>query len=187
MSFLHQNSSECEGVFRHGLDIQDDILRCLALLSGWKETEEKIKLSAMPNCFQLLECSDICDFINLKDKNNYQFVKQRSEQWFAIRQTTCVTGSTLYKAIGLDTLQHQKDHHYTYVCGRSMSVPGSDLTKRLQHGMENEVNIISTLVAKIIPVFLPPCYAYFEVGSKIIKHSTNDFNIEVSADCLLKC
>ena len=187
MSFLHQNSSECEGVFRHGLDVQDDILRCLALLSGWNETDEKITLSTMPNCFQLLEPSDICGFINLKDENNYHFVKQRSEEWFTIRQTTCVTGSTLYKAIGLDTLQHQKDHHYTYVCRRCLSAPDSDLAKRLQHGTENEVNIISTLAAKIMPAFLPPCYTYFEVRPKIIKHDMNAFKIEVSADGLLKC
>ena len=93
----------------------------------------------------------------------------------------------MYKAIGLDTLQCQKDHHYTYVCRRNMSVPDSDLAKRLQHGMENEVNIISTFAAKIMPAFLPPCHAYFEVGPKIIKHGMNAFKIEVSNDGLLKC
>ena len=38
-----------------------------------------------------------------------------------------------------------------------------------------------------MPAFLPPCYAYFEVGPKLISHGLSGLQIEVSADGILKC
>ena len=74
-----------------------------------------------------------------------------------------------------------------FVCGHSEQPHNAELAKCLKHGTENEVNIISTPVSKIMPAFLPPCYAYFEVGPKIITHGLNGLKIEVSADGILKC
>ena len=74
-----------------------------------------------------------------------------------------------------------------FVCGCSKQPHDAELAKHLKHGTENEVNIISTLVSKIMPAFLPPCYAYFEVGPQIITHGLNGLKIEVSADGILKC
>ena len=107
--------------------------------------------------------------------------------WYYVRKKFRVTASTLYRAIGLDTLQRQKEHHYIFICRLSEGPHDAELVKRLKHGTENEVNIISTLVSKIMPAFLPPCYAYFEVGPKIITHGLNGLKIEVSTDGILKC
>ena len=38
-----------------------------------------------------------------------------------------------------------------------------------------------------MPAFLPPCYAYFDIGPKIITHGVNALKIEVSTDGILKC
>ena len=187
MSFLHQNSSECENVYCSGLDFQDELLKALGILRGWPDMPENIVLTERPNCFQLLPPEEIGHVLNLNSPENFEYVKQRSEKWHALRKTARVTGSTLYKAIGLDTLQHQKEHHYTYVCGRSEPVPDSLLSKRLKHGTENEVNIIATLVSKIMPAFLPACYGFFEVRPKIVKYGTKKLSLEVSTDGLIKC
>ena len=187
MIFLHQNTSECESVYRNGLDIQDEILKALALLYGWEDMDGHIILSTMPNCFQLLPPKELSGIIDLTDETNYEYIKQRSEMWYSVRQKFHVTASTLYRAIGLDMLQQQKEHHYIFICGCSEKPHDAELAKHLKHGTENEVNIISTLVSKIMAAFLPPCYAYFEVGPKIISHGLSSLQIEVSADGILKC
>ena len=74
MSFLHQNTSECESIYRNGLDIQDKILKVLALLFGWKEMDGHIILSMMPNCFQLLPPEELSGIIDLTDETNYEYI-----------------------------------------------------------------------------------------------------------------
>ena len=190
MSFLHQNSSDCESVFKQGLEMQNDILKGLRILSGWpevSETDEHIYLNEMANCFQLLHPDDVHPSIQLNTPENYEYIKQGSDQWHTLRKTTRVTGSSLYRAIGLDTLQRQKEHHYTFVSGRSPNVHDPTTEKRLKHGRDNEVNIITTLVAKIMIAFLPPCYSFFEVGPKFIEFGNSGFKVEVSADGVVKC
>ena len=71
-------------------------------------------------------------------------------------------------ALGLDTLARQKEHHYTFICGRSAHPQDEELAKKFRHGTENEVNVVSTLVGYIMPAFLHNCYAFFEVGPKIL-------------------
>ena len=105
MSFLHQNSSKCESIYRNGLDIQDEILKALALLYGWKDMDGHITLSMMPNCFQLLPPEEISGIIDLTDETNYEYIKQQSDMWCSVRKQYRVTASTLYRAMGLDTLQ----------------------------------------------------------------------------------
>ena len=104
MSFLHQNTSECERVYWNGLDTQDEILKALALLYGWEDMDGHIILSTMPNCFQLLPPEELSGIIDITDETNYEYIKQRSEMWYSVRQKFRVTVSTLYRAIGLDML-----------------------------------------------------------------------------------
>ena len=187
MSFLHQNSAECDSVFRNGLDAQKVIMETLAMLNLFSPTDDHINLSEMSNAFQLLPPEEVSVYLDISIDDNAQYVKQGSDEWHAIRNKARVSGSTLHKAIGLDTLARQKEHHYTNVCGRSPPMPDPLLTQRLKHGSDNEVNIIATLVSTIMPAYLPRCYAYFEVGPKFIKYGSRGFRIEVSADGILRC
>ena len=43
------------------------------------------------------------------------------------------------------------------------------------------------LTGLILPSFLPPCYAFFEVGAKILKGSSLFDQVAISADGILKC
>ena len=52
--------------------------------------------------------------MDLDNEDNVQFIKQRSKKWFEIRSKACVTGSTIYTALGLDTLTKQKWMHLAH-------------------------------------------------------------------------
>ena len=187
LSFLHQNSAECDSVLRNGLDAQQQVMEALCILNKRNIPSNHIVLSEVPNVFQLLQPDKIRNILNLNDEMNAEYIKQRSVEWKSLRQTARVTGSTFNAALGLDTLAKQKEHHYTFICGRSAHEPNEELAKKFRHGTENEVNVVATLVGYIMPAFLHNCYAFFEVGAKILKSTKNDWRLIVSADGLLKC
>ena len=63
MSFLHQNSADCEQVYKSGLETQKFILCSLTKLNQMMPPEDHVILSNMPNCFQLLDphfCCQTC-------------------------------------------------------------------------------------------------------------------------------
>ena len=117
MSFLHQNSAECEMVLKMGMEAQEYLLKSMVCLQGSKALDSHIVLSEATNCFQLLPPEDVVEFVNLQQTENAKYIKQRTIEWDVLRSTTHVTGSTLNVAIGLDTLKRQKQHHYEFVCG----------------------------------------------------------------------
>ena len=187
LSFLHQNSSECDSVLRIGLDAQKDVMEALCILNKRSIPPDHIVLSDFANVFQLLQPNKICNIVNRNDEMNVEYIKQRTVEWESVRQTGRVTGSTLNSALGLDTLTKQREHHQTFICGRSPHPPDKELAKRFKHGTDNEVNVVATLVGYIMPGFLHNCYAFFEVGPKILKSAKNNWRLIVSADGLLKC
>ena len=187
MSFLHQNSADCEQVYNSGLETQKFIFCTLAKLNQIMPPEDHLILSNIPNCFQLLPPNLVAKYVDLKNEANSDLIKQRTPEWEVLRKSCRVTGSTLHKALGLDGLARQKEHHHTFLCGRSESVLSSEIKKRMEHGTNNEKNILATLIGLIIPAFLPPCYAFFEVGAKFISGTSCREKVEVSADGILKC
>ena len=80
---------------------------------------------------------------------------QKSDEWFETRKVAKITGSTMYTAIGLDTLKGQQQHFDQVMFG--VSKPEfTDRTKIfLQHGTDNEKNAKCTLLTKILPVYYP--------------------------------
>ena len=87
----------------------------------------------------------------------------------------------------MDTLQKQKEHNYTHVHGRQPPPVSEELQKKFDHGTKNEVNTISTLISTVVPVYLPACYAFYEVGAAFIGSEEKPHLIEVSADGILQC
>ena len=157
------------------------------MLNGMKpHNQDHIILSNMGNCFLLLTPEIVSKHIDLSEECNSEYIKQGTPQWHNIRKKSRLTGSTMYAAIGLDTLSKQKEHYYTYVCERSSPSPDSLLSQRLKHGSENEVNIIATLISTIMPAFLNPCFVFMEVGPKFIT-GVNGIKVEVSTDGIIMC
>ena len=93
-------------------------------------------------------------------------VKQRSEHWHELRNGSRVTGSTLFRALGLSTLKEQKEHHDKVYKGIETPIP-EHLSPLLEYGTSQEINALGSLVGKIIPVYFPDL-KYQEDGCVII-------------------
>ena len=104
MSFLHQNSADCEQVYKSGLETQKFILCSLTKLNQMMPPEDHVILSNMSNCFQLLDPHFVAKHVDLKNEANSDLIKQRTPEWEVLHKSCRVTGSTLHKALGLDGL-----------------------------------------------------------------------------------
>ena len=90
-------------------------------------------------------------------------VRQRGEAWHGIRQKAMVTGSTMNKAVGLDTVKSQNSHFDKVVHGTAEPAPKPHVIDAMRHGTETEIHAIGTLVGKVLP-WLRPDYVYHETG-----------------------
>ena len=192
MSRLNQNTSECESIVRRLLEVNIKITEIMAALNNnldvhVRDNARHITLIEHSNNFQLLPPEIIKMVLDIKKEENYQYIKQRTNKWFQIRKQARVTGSTLNKALGLDTLLKQKEHHYMFVRGREEPPVTPELQKMFDYGTHNETNAIATLVSTIVPAYLPACYAFYEVGPCFISGESRKSIIEVSADGILQC
>ena len=125
--------------------------------------------------------------MDLDSEENYQFVKQRTNKWFALRKKARVTGNTLNSTIGLDTLAKQKEHHYVHIHGRKPPPIPVSLQKKFDHGTKNEINATATLVSTVVPAYLLACHSFYEVGPAFVHLETRQNLLEVSADGVLRC
>ena len=192
MSTLNQNSADCEAVVSCLLELNLKITSIMAFINSNGDTHigEKtrhVNLSEIGNNFQLLPPEIVSLHWNLDDDSNMQFIKQCSDKWLELRKNYRIRGSTLNSAIGLDTLQKQKELHYVHVCGRKPPPILPDLQKEFDHGTKNEVNATATLVTTILPAYLPACYAFYVVGPAFIHTNDGKKILEVSADGVLQC
>ena len=76
-----------------------ELIRCIADIN---DTETEFALSEEVN---LNEKKNYVPLPDDTDSHNPRFVKQRSEEWHRIRREALITGSTIYNALGLDTLK----------------------------------------------------------------------------------
>ena len=79
-----------------------------------------------------------------------RFLKQRGEAWFDLRKEAKVTGSSLNKSIGLDTLKAQRTHYDVYVKGMQAPPWSDEQLAALEYGRDNEIHAMGTLVSKVI-------------------------------------
>ena len=192
MSTLNQSTADCESVVHRLLEMNLKVTSIMAFLNSngdlhIGEQTRHVDLSQCGNSFQLLPPEIVSQFTDLDIPENMQFIKQRSDKWFDLRKKYRVTGSTLNSAIGLDTLQKQKKHHYVHVRGRKPPPIHPDLQKKFDHGTKNEVNATSTLITTVAPAFLPACYAFYEVGPAFVHTQDGKYILEVSVDGVMQC
>ena len=192
MSTLNQNTAECEAVVRHLLEVNIKTTEIMAALNNnldvhIRQKARHINLIEHANNFQLLPPDVVRLVLDITKEENVQYIKQRSNEWFEVRKSARVTGSSVNRAIGLDTLTKQKEHHYVHVRGREPQPVSPELQKLFDHGTKIEVNAVATLVSTVVPAYLPACFSFYEVGPCFI-HSEKRRNLmEVSADGILQC
>ena len=124
--------------------------------------------------------------LNLEDRNHYPLVKQGSDAWLQLRKKARLTGSTMYKALGLETLKAQKEHFDVHVKGKQAKTVTPEVQCMMDYGTENEIHAIATLVALILPAVRPPCFSVYELGSFSINCNIKNLLI-TSPDGLVQC
>ena len=89
--------------------------------------------------------------------------KQRSQEWIDARRNAKVTGSTIYTAIGCDSLKKQKQHFDKVFSGVEADEPSEAQHDAMLHGTQSEVHEIATLSSIVMP-FLFPDMIFHEEG-----------------------
>ncbi|MEW8546432.1 MAG: YqaJ viral recombinase family protein, partial [Candidatus Thiodiazotropha sp.] len=117
-------------------------------------TDDSVYLPQQQNYRELTENKPSSDTRN---------IKQRSQIWHEIRNSATVTGSTFYRATGLDGLKNQREHFENVCCGSNQKQVSETVQRAMEYGTDNEINGIATLVGKVLPV-IDPDLAYNEEG-----------------------
>ncbi|KAK7507914.1 hypothetical protein BaRGS_00000879 [Batillaria attramentaria] len=162
------------------MKIMDNLGKIVSICQGTSDVYilgRTVDLSTQLNYFCLTGTNQD---VNLPDKINTSVVKQRSEQWHKLRKTAKVTGSTAHKAAGLAGLKCMLEHFEQKFHGKEARPFDTETERRMQHGSDNEINAIATLVAKVLPVFFPNT-AYVEEGCELL-HLNQDPFMVISPD-----
>ena len=166
---------QIENCVNRTLNVIFDITKTIAYMKGIDSlvpVSKFVHLHKEANYFSLLPSEYVSNYIDLEDEANTQFCSQRSEIWHGLRSKSRIIGSSMFRALGFDTLKEEMEHCYVYCKGR----PPKDLTpevqRYIQFSCENEIHAISTLVGPAMPALLPPCYVFLECGPMFI-HEQN--------------
>ena len=133
-------SDNCRAIMHRALNVNCDLCNISAHIN---QTQKLINHTGIvhfheqPNLKILMDPHDISDFF--EECDDTVFVKQRTEIWKRTRDMCAVTGSTLHKAIGLGTLQQQKDHFDQKFKGKQEPEVSEEVKKMMDYGTENEV------------------------------------------------
>lgn len=100
-TIMYQISISTKGL----LESIDTIAGSIASVNGKSllYKKEQCNLTTQSNYLELL-----ADKINRFENISTEYIKQRSQAWFALRNTVKVTGSVAHTSIGLDTLMARK-------------------------------------------------------------------------------
>ena len=177
---IFQHTTQLENCVNRTLNIIVDMCKILTHMNGVSSLIPEtrfVQLHKQPNFFPLLPAEFVSLYLDLELKENTQFCSQRSEIWHCLRKRARVTGSTMFKALGFESLKAEKEHVYVFGKGR----PPKDVDP------ENEIHAVATLVGCIMPVLLAPCYIFLECGPAFIHGLSRKNLIEVSMDGIVQC
>ena len=190
MSFIVANTYKLQSCSCRALQYNLHLFKLLADLNDvphWVPECQHVFLQDQPNYFSLLPPEHLSGMLNLEDRNHYPLVKQRSsDAWHQLHKKTQLTGSTMYKALGLETLKVQKEHFYVHVKGKQAKTVTPEVQRMMDYGTENEIHAIVTLVALILPTVRPPCFSVYELGSFSMNGNIKNLLI-ASPDGLAQC
>ena len=98
--------------------------------------------------------------------HNAHITKQKSDKWFELRRENRITGSTIFRAIGMNTLKEQQEHYDKVFKGIEKPVSKA-LQSLFDYGSNNEIHALATLLGKILPVYYPHL-TFIEDGCEIL-------------------
>ena len=157
---VFQYTTQLENCVNRMLNVIVDLCKMLAHMNGVGSLIPEthfVQLHKQANFFPLLPAEFVSQYLDLELKENTQFCAQRSKIWHRLRNKARVTGSTMFKALGFESLKVKKEHIYVFVKGRPPKDVDPEVQKYLDFGIANEIHAVATLVGCIMPVLLPPC------------------------------
>ena len=136
--------------------LRETICLYLAYMQDSKYTlGDKVNIDQCANFQELAE--------GVSSSSDTRMVKQRTDEWKAIREKAKITGSTFFKAIGLDGLQKEKEHFEEVICHVPPKPFSAAVQEMLDYGTINEQNAVATMVGKVLPV-IEPSVRFYEEG-----------------------
>ena len=113
ISHIFKNTIQIENCVSHTLQMNVDICSILGQLNGSSccVAENKyVKLHKQPNFFGLLPSEYVSCHMNLEIEPNTKYCSQYSTLWWKLWKKVVITGSTLYKGLGFETLKAEREH-----------------------------------------------------------------------------
>ena len=144
LSFVVANTYKLQSCSHRSLQYNLHLFKLLADLNDvhhWVPESQHVFLQDQPNYFSLLPPEHLSGMLNLEDRNHYPLVKQRSDAWLQLRKKVRLTGSTMYKALGLETLKVQKEHFDVHVKGKQAKTVTPEVQCMMDYGTENEIHV----------------------------------------------
>ena len=190
LSRINVNSSDCENLCKRILHVNLELMQHIISCNGLEQLLPvglTCEFTEQSNMSILRETENIADLCDMDDPDNSIFCKQGSEEWHKLRKMAPITGSTLWRGLGFDTLEKMKNHIKEHVFGRVPAPFTEEATKAMQHGHDFEKHGLASLVSVFLPAMKPACHEFLEVGPVFIPGDTREYLVEVSADGLLHC
>ena len=113
--------TQLENCVNRTLNVIVDLCKILAHMNGAGSLIPEthfVQLHKEANFFPLLPAEFVTQYLDLDLEENTQFCSQRSEMWHHLRKKARVTGSTMFNALGFESLKAEKEHVYVFVKGR---------------------------------------------------------------------
>lgn len=174
------NRSEIKSSIEESLLLSDKLGYFCATLNGNQHDFHKgdsVGLEILQNYIQLNE-----NFVSADSRH----IRQRTEKWHGIRQSARVTGSTCFNALGLGKLKDQQKHYDKVVLKKVVEENRTEEEKRrLQFGVEHEIDAIATVCSKVLPYKYPELFMVEEGCVKINSGDQEGFMV-VSPDGSLR-
>ena len=186
--YVYVISSLRTALFRINQCINDalrviDMLRCLSSECAGKNNYvigPSVDLNRQENYHCLIDTPPNAIFHQITPRE----IKQKTPQWHEIRNTARVTGSTMHRALGFDTLKNQQQHFNVHVLGKEAPPTEAKNVDAFKYGTDNEINAVATTVGKILPSLFPD-EDFVEEGCEIMKLAEKTFMV-VSPDGSLR-
>ena len=184
MNHLKTYVYQCSVTIKDVANNLNDICEAIAVLNAASHNfvkENKVDISLQTNFAELLAPQHISEIFGQSPSDiPSEYLKQRSPEWFEVRKSVKVTGSTSHRAVGLDWLKEQRLFFDETMSGEQSSKSDAQQVA-MDYGSKNEINAIATLVSKVMPV-LYPRLTLNEEGTYKISDETSQPILCVSPD-----
>ena len=170
MNHLKTYVYQCSNTIK---DVTDNLNGLCELIAALNEAiqnfvkDKTVDLTLQGNFAELMPPRHVAESLGTDSQNiPTEYVKQRSAEWFEVRKSVKVTGSTVQKAVGIDSLKDQRSY-FDETISRDENPKSDSQIEAMDYGSKNEINAVATLVGKIMPVLYPRLTMYEEGTYKL--------------------